>query len=138
MLCFKIKVEGLEIYFPPLKPNKMELNDNTHLLSLTEENVPLPLSLAKRRKPVLCLLILNALLGLCFMSWQHDAACRVIARLKKERDEARALLAQAERQMPMPIATGSGSNAAALTNGKRGLLCYYFRSSQLQLMMHYG
>lgn len=49
--------------------------------------------------------------------YQHDAACRVIARLKKERDEARMLLAQAERQIPMPT---SASNAnAAVSNGKR-------------------
>eukprot|EP01018_Ginkgo_biloba_P003555 Gb_29381 [translate_table: standard] len=36
----------------------------------------------------------------------HDAACRVIARLKKERDEARAMLAQAERQIPLPTSPG--------------------------------
>lgn len=44
---------------------------------------------------------------------QHDAACRVIARLKKERDEARLLLSQAERQLP-------AATAPALSNGKRG------------------
>ncbi|KAJ8539694.1 hypothetical protein K7X08_013946 [Anisodus acutangulus] len=49
--------------------------------------------------------------------YQHDAACRVIARLKKERDEARALLAQAERQVPMAVTTAP--NGAALSNGKR-------------------
>ncbi|OMO95357.1 hypothetical protein COLO4_15958 [Corchorus olitorius] len=48
--------------------------------------------------------------------YQHDAACRVIARLKKERDEARSLLAQAERQAPLPAVT---ANVSALSNGKR-------------------
>ncbi|KAL5996893.1 E3 ubiquitin-protein ligase prp19 [Asimina triloba] len=38
---------------------------------------------------------------------EHDAACRVIARLKKERDEARALLAQAERQIPSSVSTAA-------------------------------
>jgi pre-mRNA-processing factor 19 len=47
--------------------------------------------------------------------YQHDAACRVIARLKKERDEARSLLAQAERQIPMSTSTAT----TALSNGKR-------------------
>lgn len=51
---------------------------------------------------------------------QHDAACRVIARLKKERDEARSLLAQAERQIPMPGSAAVTANAPALSNGKRG------------------
>ncbi|XP_027116671.1 pre-mRNA-processing factor 19 homolog 1-like [Coffea arabica] len=53
--------------------------------------------------------------------YQHDAACRVIARLKKERDEARAILAQAERQMPAAAAPvpAAAANAAALSNGKR-------------------
>ncbi|XP_055813217.1 pre-mRNA-processing factor 19 homolog 2-like isoform X2 [Solanum dulcamara] len=46
--------------------------------------------------------------------YQHDAACRVIARLKKERDEARTLLGQAERQVPM-AATTSAANGAAIT-----------------------
>ncbi|WCJ24116.1 Pre-mRNA-processing factor 19 [Euphorbia peplus] len=51
--------------------------------------------------------------------YQHDAACRVIARLKKERDEARSLLAQAERQLPTLPTTDATATAAALTNGKR-------------------
>ncbi|KAH7859217.1 hypothetical protein Vadar_033272 [Vaccinium darrowii] len=51
--------------------------------------------------------------------YQHDAACRVIARLKKERDEARSLLAQAERQMPMLAPTTTTIEASALSNGKR-------------------
>ncbi|KAK4405958.1 Pre-processing factor 19 [Sesamum angolense] len=51
--------------------------------------------------------------------YQHDAACRVIARLKKERDEARALLAQAERQIPMSVVAPNAVTDAALTNGKR-------------------
>ncbi|KAF5950692.1 hypothetical protein HYC85_012685 [Camellia sinensis] len=52
--------------------------------------------------------------------YQHDAACRVIARLKKERDEARSLLAQAERQMPMSAPIATTVNASSLSNGKRG------------------
>ena len=44
----------------------------------------------------------------------------MIARLKKERDEARSLLAQAERQMPLS-STPVSSNAAVSVNGKRGL-----------------
>lgn len=44
----------------------------------------------------------------------------MIARLKKERDEARSLLAQAERQIPMS-ASATTVNASALSNGKRGL-----------------
>ncbi|CAH9137331.1 unnamed protein product [Cuscuta epithymum] len=51
--------------------------------------------------------------------YQHDAACRVIARLKKDRDSARALLAQAERQMPVEAATTTVVNSPALSNGKR-------------------
>ncbi|XP_050372050.1 pre-mRNA-processing factor 19-like [Argentina anserina] len=57
--------------------------------------------------------------------YQHDAACRVIARLKKERDEARSLLAQADRQIPMadrqiPMstpATAVAGNAPVHSNG---------------------
>ncbi|KAF7150492.1 hypothetical protein RHSIM_Rhsim02G0043500 [Rhododendron simsii] len=52
--------------------------------------------------------------------YQHDAACRVIARLKKERDEARSLLAQADRQMPMLAPMATTIEASALSNGKRG------------------
>ncbi|GER52232.1 pre-mRNA-processing factor-like protein [Striga asiatica] len=53
--------------------------------------------------------------------YQHDAACRVIARLKKERDEARMFLAQAERQIPSSVAVPDAATAAALSNGKRAL-----------------
>ncbi|XP_057547020.1 pre-mRNA-processing factor 19-like [Amaranthus tricolor] len=52
--------------------------------------------------------------------YQHDAACRVIARLKKERDEAMSLLAQAERQIPISGAAGNALHPPALSNGKRG------------------
>ncbi|GAB4843070.1 E3 ubiquitin-protein ligase prp19 [Ancistrocladus abbreviatus] len=51
--------------------------------------------------------------------YQHDAACRVIARVKKERDEARSLLAQAERQIPFSASAGNAVHAPALSNGKR-------------------
>ncbi|XP_009411388.2 pre-mRNA-processing factor 19 [Musa acuminata AAA Group] len=50
--------------------------------------------------------------------YQHDAACRVIARLKKERDEARMLLAQAERQIPL-LAASAANATTAVSNGKR-------------------
>uniref|UniRef100_A0A452YCW4 Pre-mRNA-processing factor 19 n=1 Tax=Aegilops tauschii subsp. strangulata TaxID=200361 RepID=A0A452YCW4_AEGTS len=51
--------------------------------------------------------------------YQHDAACRVIARLKKERDESRALLALAERQIPASMA--GVAPAAVVSNGKRAM-----------------
>ncbi|PWZ13819.1 Pre-mRNA-processing factor 19 [Zea mays] len=57
--------------------------------------------------------------GMVTYEVQHDAACRVIARLKKERDEARALLAQAERQIPASVA--GAAPAAVVSNGKRAM-----------------
>eukprot|EP00262_Sarcandra_glabra_P017571 TRINITY_DN6052_c2_g1_i1.p1 TRINITY_DN6052_c2_g1~~TRINITY_DN6052_c2_g1_i1.p1 ORF type:complete len:522 (-),score=80.40 TRINITY_DN6052_c2_g1_i1:264-1829(-) len=51
--------------------------------------------------------------------YQHDAACRVIARLKRERDEARTLLSQAERQIPMSASTAATANASVVSNGRR-------------------
>ncbi|KAG9136109.1 hypothetical protein Leryth_003727 [Lithospermum erythrorhizon] len=51
--------------------------------------------------------------------YQHDAACRVIARLKKERDEARELLSQADRQLPTSAGTEATISATTLSNGKR-------------------
>ncbi|KAG7996612.1 hypothetical protein I3843_01G169500 [Carya illinoinensis] len=51
--------------------------------------------------------------------YQHDAACRVIARLKKERDEARSLLAQADRQIPMSTSVAVTANTPSISNGKR-------------------
>ncbi|ESR49637.1 hypothetical protein CICLE_v10033668mg, partial [Citrus x clementina] len=52
-------------------------------------------------------------------SYQDAAACRVIARLKKERDEAWSLLAQSERQVMLVASTAITSNAT-LSNGKSG------------------
>ncbi|KAL0770828.1 hypothetical protein Bca101_035979 [Brassica carinata] len=49
--------------------------------------------------------------------YQHDSACRVIARLKKERDEARQLLAEVERHIP--AAPEAVTANAPLSNGKR-------------------
>ncbi|KAG2327823.1 hypothetical protein Bca52824_010551 [Brassica carinata] len=49
--------------------------------------------------------------------YQHDSACRVIARLKKERDEARQLLAEVERHIP--AAPEALAADAPLSNGKR-------------------
>lgn len=53
---------------------------------------------------------------------QSDAACRVIARLIRERDEARHLLAQAERQLArgVPPEAVSAAPAQPMANGKRG------------------
>ena len=43
-------------------------------------------------KPMVPLIVLQVL-------YQHDAACRVIARLMRERDEARAMVSQRQGQM---------------------------------------
>lgn len=69
---------------------------------------------------LLCWLDYMDLVYFLCLFWQHDAACRVIARLRKERDEARSLLAQAERQMPVLATAPATANASALSNGKRG------------------
>lgn len=63
------------------------------------------------------LFLWNLNINLCL---QYDAASRVIARLKKERDEARALLAQAERQIPSSIEVPNTANSVAMNNRKRG------------------
>jgi pre-mRNA-processing factor 19 len=47
--------------------------------------------------------------------YQHDAACRVIARLIKERDEARAMLLQQSQQGSVPQGNGAAATAAAAT-----------------------
>ena len=57
---------------------------------------------------------------------QHDAACRVIARLKKERDEAWSSLAQSERQI-MLAASIAITSYATLSSGKNVLYPYSFR-----------
>lgn len=53
---------------------------------------------------------------------QHDAACRVIARLRIERDEAQNLLLKAERQVPSTIAAPAPAAPTVTSNGKRGEL----------------
>lgn len=58
--------------------------------------------------------------------WQHDSACRVIARLKKELDEAMMMLAHLERQAPVSASTAMTANAPALSNGRRRNLFYVF------------
>lgn len=58
--------------------------------------------------------------------FQHDAACRVIARLKKEKDEAMMLLSQSEKQIPL----SAKSTNAMVTNGQRGIP-YNFQTSIL-------
>jgi len=49
---------------------------------------------------------------------QSDAACRVIARLIRERDEARHLLAQAERQLSTGRAARGGRGGARAAHGQ--------------------
>lgn len=49
----------------------------------------------------------------------------MIARLKKERDEARSILAQAERQFPISTPNSVTANAPVHSNGKRGIISYH-------------
>lgn len=49
----------------------------------------------------------------------------MIARLKKERDEARSLLAQAERHIPMATSAPITVNASAVSNGRAGSFFIY-------------
>ncbi|QCD82824.1 pre-mRNA-processing factor 19 [Vigna unguiculata] len=47
---------------------------------------------------------------------EHDVACRVVARIKNERDEARCLLAQVERKILVFALNASTTNAYVLRN----------------------
>ncbi|GJQ94943.1 pre-mRNA-processing factor 19-like protein [Tanacetum coccineum] len=60
------------------------------------------------------------------LSLKHDSACHVIARLKKELDEARIMLAHLERQAPVPASAEVAPSSPALSNGKRGFCLPYF------------
>ena len=51
--------------------------------------------------------------------YQGDGAIRVIARLKKERDEARRMLETVQRAPPAPAAAEPAEAAPEMTNGKR-------------------
>ena len=46
------------------------------------------------------------------MLYQHDAACRVIARLMRERDEARAMVSQRQGQMAEAAAAQAAGGPA--------------------------
>lgn len=48
----------------------------------------------------------------------------MIARLTKERDEARSFLALAERQFPISATNAVTANAPVVSNGKRGFTSY--------------
>lgn len=54
--------------------------------------------------------------------YQHDAACRVIARLVKERDEARMAIAKSGQQTTTTAATGGGDTKAYRTNLSKAVL----------------
>lgn len=49
----------------------------------------------------------------------------MIARITKERDEARSILAQAEQQFPISTPNAVTANAPVHSNGKRGFTSYY-------------
>ena len=52
----------------------------------------------------------------------------MIARLKKERDEARSLLAQADRHIPMTTSAPITVNSSAVSNGRAGsfIICVVY------------